>query len=96
MKKTIYKYGSSNFESKNRWIVFMLVSSFVEAWMLMLLLGILAGYTLMPGLAIGYWASLGISNLWGLARGSHASTEQIEVPEVSLQEALLKAFGGKK
>lgn len=30
------------------------------AWIFMLLLGMFAGYMAMPGLALGYWASMGV------------------------------------
>jgi hypothetical protein len=33
---------------------------FLGGWLLMLLLGMFAGYMAMPGLAIGYWASTGV------------------------------------
>lgn len=51
-------------ESEAALIVVALLSTFLMAalsgWMLMLLLGMFAGYMAMPGLAIGYWASVGI------------------------------------
>lgn len=37
---------------------FMLVA--FGGWIFMLLLGMFAGYMAMPGLALGYWASVGI------------------------------------
>lgn len=36
-------------------------------WILMLLLGMFAGYLAAPGLAIGYWATVGIFLMWRLA-----------------------------
>ena len=33
------------------------------AWIFMLLLGMFAGYMAMPGLALGYWASMGILSM---------------------------------
>lgn len=40
----------------------------VKAWALMILLGMLAGYMAIPGLAIGFWACLGVVELIGLVR----------------------------
>lgn len=39
------------------------------SWVFMLLLGMFAGHMAMPGLAIGYWASLGIFMMLRLAFG---------------------------
>ena len=41
-------------------ILLLLVKIFAGAWLAMLVLGMFAGYMGMPGLAIGYWATLGI------------------------------------
>lgn len=54
-------------ESAGAIILSALVSLAFGGWVLMLLLGMFAGYMAMPGLAIGYWASLGIFVLGRLA-----------------------------
>jgi hypothetical protein len=41
-------------------LILLIGRIFLSAWMAMLLLGMFAGYMVMPGLAIGYWATMGI------------------------------------
>lgn len=41
-------------------VLLLILKIFVGAWLAMLLLGMFAGYMAMPGLAIGYWATLGV------------------------------------
>lgn len=40
----------------------------IRGWALMVLLGIVASATAAPGLALGYWMSLGTYELWSLVR----------------------------
>lgn len=40
---------------------------FLSAWLVMLVLGMFAGYMAMPGLAIGYWATMGIMTMFAIA-----------------------------
>lgn len=41
-------------------VLLLILKIFGGAWLAMLLLGMFAGYMAMPGLAIGYWATLGV------------------------------------
>ena len=40
---------------------------FLSAWLIMLVLGMFAGYMAMPGLAIGYWATMGVMTMISIA-----------------------------
>lgn len=68
-----YYYGTTIIDSTAKLIFFNLSFSFFEAWGLMVLLGMLAGYLSIPGLAIGYWATWVVALLWSIAKGSTAS-----------------------
>ena len=49
-------------------MVFVVIGKILlSAWLIMLLLGMFAGYMVMPGLAIGYWATLGIFTMLNIA-----------------------------
>lgn len=64
-----FYYGTTIITSFGHLIFTAVWRSFLEAWALMVLLGMVAGYASTPGLAIGYWACFGVSTLWGLAKG---------------------------
>lgn len=59
-------------------VVLLFIVACIRGWVLMLLLGIFAGYTVTPGLAIGFWASVGISLLWSVAKLPAAIVSAIE------------------
>lgn len=54
-----WNVGSTVADSLGQLIWLALVAAFLEAWGLMLLLGMFAGYLAIPGLALGYWACMG-------------------------------------
>jgi len=48
---------------------------FFQAWMLMLALGMIASWVLVPGLAIGYWATLVVSSMISLGMSGDVARE---------------------
>lgn len=48
-------------------IVLIIGKILLSTWLIMLILGMFAGYMAMPGLAIGFWATLGIFTMINLA-----------------------------
>lgn len=94
-KVKTYTIGASIIDGKAALIFFMVVSTFFESWMLMILLGMVAGYIALPGLALGYWCCVVVNIVWSNARPKEALARD-EDEEFALHEALTRALGGKK
>jgi hypothetical protein len=57
-------------------IVTLLVTLSLGGWALMIALGMLAGYAGIPGLAIGFWPSVGLSFLLRMALSNASNSSK--------------------
>jgi hypothetical protein len=57
-------------------IVTLLITITLSGWALMIALGMLAGYVGIPGLAIGFWPSVGLSFLLRMTLSNASSSSK--------------------